>query len=45
MDLGAARRPRCPKALAYDQARRRLVLFGGLGDAEDTLGDTWLLLP
>lgn len=37
----AAPPPRQYGALAYDGARRRLVLFGGVGDDGAARGDTW----
>jgi hypothetical protein len=34
--------PRHSFALAYNEVRREVVLFGGLGANEEALGDTWL---
>jgi hypothetical protein len=38
-DMGPS--PRLGAALAYDQARKKLVLFGG--QAKESFGDTWEL--
>lgn len=34
--------PRCGHAMAYDEARRRTVLFGGIDPQDRPLGDTWV---
>ncbi len=34
--------PRCGHALAYDEATRQVVLFGGIGLLDRPLGDTWV---
>ena len=33
--------PRSYTSMAYDEARQRVVLFGGIGKPGETLGDTW----
>ena len=38
-------KPRFEHALAYDRARRRVVLFGGFASAAQLFGDTWELEP
>ena len=38
---GAAPVPRSGSTVAYDSARGRVLLFGGLDDARGYLGDTW----
>ncbi len=38
---GAAPVPRSGSTVAYDSARGRMLLFGGLDDARGYLGDTW----
>ncbi|MEZ4368813.1 MAG: hypothetical protein R2939_21420 [Kofleriaceae bacterium] len=38
---GGGPAPRTEHALAYDEARGVVVLFGGVGDGDVVLGDTW----
>ena len=39
---GSRPTPRCGHGLAYDEATRLTVLFGGIGCGDRPLGDTWL---